>query len=84
MLSCFGPVLNHFLDEIQGNVVFEETTNNMQDSMAALDDLHGERRRSMEASVATKVAQADADAEAQVRTSPMPRSRALPLTALLT
>jgi hypothetical protein len=60
------------LDEIQGNLVFEETTTNMQDSMAVLDDLHGERRRSMEASVAAKVAQADAEADAKVPASPVP------------
>jgi len=66
MWACFCPVLNAFLDEIQGNVEFEEATNNMQDSMAMLDELHVERRRSMEQKQAAKLAQQEREAEAQV------------------
>jgi hypothetical protein len=66
MSECFCPVLNHFLDEIQGNVIFEETTNNMQDSMAMLDELHVERRRSLEQKKAARLAQQEQEAEATV------------------
>ena len=62
---CPGPVVNRTLAEIQGSVAMDETTNNLHDAMAQLDEIHGERARAMEEQLAQRRQQAEAEAEAR-------------------